>query len=225
MAWWTVVIFSASSSGISISNSSSRAITSSTVSSESAPRSSTNEASLVTCSCLTPSCSATMALTCCSTVLISGWSLCRLRLKGLSAVLPSAAPRARYCRGTPPQLPLGEGCRECLFLLVKLPTREALRAAAAAPLWRAPNGSPAGLWHVHPAVHVQRLPGDVGRLRRDEEQHRRGHVCRSAETPERNLPEKRLPLLLAQSARHVGVDESGSHGIHRDAARGELAGE
>jgi len=50
MACWTVVIFSASSSGISISNSSSRAMTSSTVwSSESAPRSSTNEASFVTC--------------------------------------------------------------------------------------------------------------------------------------------------------------------------------
>src|SRR5271163_2419033 len=70
MACWTVVIFSASSSGISVSNSSSSAITSSTVSSESAPRSSTNEASLVTSSSLTPSCSATIFLTCCSTVLI-----------------------------------------------------------------------------------------------------------------------------------------------------------
>src|SRR5512138_876895 len=45
-------------------------MTSSTVSSESAPRSSTKEASLVTSSSFTPSCSATMALTCCSILLI-----------------------------------------------------------------------------------------------------------------------------------------------------------
>jgi hypothetical protein len=44
MASFTVAIFSASSSGISMPKASSKAITSSTVSSESAPRSSTNEA-------------------------------------------------------------------------------------------------------------------------------------------------------------------------------------
>src|SRR5258707_6900520 len=59
----TRVIFSASSSGISMPNSSSNAITSSTVSSESAPRSSTNEASGVTSSSSTPSCSTMMLLT------------------------------------------------------------------------------------------------------------------------------------------------------------------
>src|SRR3954447_18735332 len=62
-ASFTRVIFSASSSGISIPNSSSNAITSSTVSSESAPRSSTNEASAVTSSSSTPSCSTMMAFT------------------------------------------------------------------------------------------------------------------------------------------------------------------
>src|SRR5919106_4923959 len=51
----TRVIFSASSSGISMPNSSSKAITSSTVSSESAPRSSTNDASSDTFSGSTPS--------------------------------------------------------------------------------------------------------------------------------------------------------------------------
>src|SRR5690606_2067766 len=70
MACWTVVIFSASSSGISVSNSSSRAITSSTVSKESAPRSSTKDASFVTSSSFTPNCSATMLLTCSSILLI-----------------------------------------------------------------------------------------------------------------------------------------------------------
>src|SRR5215470_3101364 len=66
MACWTVVIFSASSSGISVSNSSSSAITSSTVSSESAPRSSTNDDSLLISPSATPSCSATIFLTRCS---------------------------------------------------------------------------------------------------------------------------------------------------------------
>src|SRR5215217_6747628 len=59
----TRVIFSASSSGISIPNSSSNAMTSSTVSRESAPRSSTNDASGVTSSSSTPSCSTIMLLT------------------------------------------------------------------------------------------------------------------------------------------------------------------
>src|SRR5699024_9837686 len=60
------VIFSASSSGISHSNSSSSAITSSTVSSESAPRSSTNADSFLISDSFTPSCSATIFLTRCS---------------------------------------------------------------------------------------------------------------------------------------------------------------
>src|SRR3954470_8136190 len=63
MASWTVVIFSASSSGISMLNSSSSAITSSTVSSESAPRSATKALSLATSASGTPSCSAMIFLT------------------------------------------------------------------------------------------------------------------------------------------------------------------
>src|SRR5690606_9274315 len=59
----TGLIFSASSSGISKSNSSSKAMTSSTMSKESAPRSSINDASSVTSSASTPSCSTTNSLT------------------------------------------------------------------------------------------------------------------------------------------------------------------
>src|SRR5512135_2825800 len=62
----TVVIFSASSSGISTPNSSSSAITSSTVSRESAPKSFTKEDSFLTSDSFTPSCSATIFLTRCS---------------------------------------------------------------------------------------------------------------------------------------------------------------
>src|SRR4030042_6863423 len=63
MALPTVVSFSASSSGMSRPNSSSRAMTSSTVSSESAPRSSMKDAVSVTWSSLMLSLSATIALT------------------------------------------------------------------------------------------------------------------------------------------------------------------
>src|SRR5580692_4329517 len=67
----TVRIFSASSSGISISKASSKAITSSTVSRESAPKSSTNEALLVTSASSTPSCSTIICFTFSSTAAMS----------------------------------------------------------------------------------------------------------------------------------------------------------
>ncbi len=66
----TVRIFSASSSGISISKASSKAMTSSTVSSESAPRSSTNEALGVTSPSSTPNCSTIICFTFSSTAAI-----------------------------------------------------------------------------------------------------------------------------------------------------------
>src|ERR1035437_3396954 len=64
----TLWSFSACSSGISLPNSSSSAMTNSTVSSESAPRSSMNLASGVTWSAFTPNCSTMMSLTLCSIV-------------------------------------------------------------------------------------------------------------------------------------------------------------
>src|SRR5579871_2685021 len=70
MASCTVRIFSASSSGISISKPSSNAMTSSTVSRESAPRSSTNEALGVTSPSSTPSCSTMICFTFSSTAAI-----------------------------------------------------------------------------------------------------------------------------------------------------------
>src|SRR3954464_161779 len=72
-ASFTRVIFSASSSGISMPNSSSKAMTSSTVSSESAPRSSTNDASGVTSSSSTPSCSTMMLFTLSATAIQSSY--------------------------------------------------------------------------------------------------------------------------------------------------------
>src|SRR5271154_6583544 len=92
MACWTVVIFSASSSGISVSNSSSRAMTSSTVSSESAPRSSTNDDSFLISASFTPSCSATIFLTRCSTFSM------RLLPKGILALPMGDFTRSRKLR-------------------------------------------------------------------------------------------------------------------------------
>src|SRR5581483_10793944 len=70
MASLTVVIFSASSSGISNSKASSKAMTNSTISRESAPRSSTNDALLSTWLSSTPSCSTMICFTFCSTAMI-----------------------------------------------------------------------------------------------------------------------------------------------------------
>src|SRR5712692_8554130 len=69
-ASFTVVIFSASSSGTSMPKASSNAMTNSTWSSESAPRSSTNDAVGVTSASSTPSCSTIICFTRSSTLAI-----------------------------------------------------------------------------------------------------------------------------------------------------------
>src|SRR5215813_4586278 len=69
-ASFTVVIFSASSSGTSMPNASSNAMTNSTWSSESAPRSSTKDAVGVTSASSTPSCSTMICFTRSSTLAI-----------------------------------------------------------------------------------------------------------------------------------------------------------
>src|SRR5262250_900520 len=88
MASPTVVIFSASSSGISRSNSSSTAITSSTVSSESAPRSSMNFAAGSTSSSSTPSCSTMISFTRSSTGFAMTSPLTAIELKSLPTLPP-----------------------------------------------------------------------------------------------------------------------------------------
>src|ERR1700736_788356 len=87
----TVCSFSASSSGTSTENSSSKAITNSTISSESAPKSSMNDAVGVTCSGLTPSCSTMMSLT------FSSIGLSAIKFLGWSATLTprAAAPQVK----------------------------------------------------------------------------------------------------------------------------------
>src|SRR5258708_2328693 len=87
MASFTVRIFSASSSGISMSKASSKAMTSSTVSSESAPRSSTKEALGVTSPSSTPSCSTMICFTLSSTAAIRLLLLLLVELRSWSRLL------------------------------------------------------------------------------------------------------------------------------------------
>src|SRR5918993_4029638 len=194
MACCTEVIFSASSSGISIPNSSSNAITSSTVSSESAPRSSTNEASLVTSSSLTPSCSATIFLTRSSTVLI-----------GLMSLTLCAHDRA--CRPGPPfyatDPPLATRTLSCRLFLKAFSAKKAFLCSC----------------HVHPAIDVQGLAGDPGRVRPCQETDSCGDILWPTEPTERNLRREPLALRGRQRFGHVGVDETRRHDIHGDPAR------
>src|SRR5437867_510958 len=92
MASPTVWIFSASSSLISILNASSSAMTNSTVSSESAPRSFTNEASIVTSSGSTPSCSTMMPLTLSSMLCAICFPPCGTCSDALACVHPARMP-------------------------------------------------------------------------------------------------------------------------------------
>src|SRR5688500_6493680 len=100
MACCTEVIFSASSSGISHSNSSSSAMTSSTLSSESAPRSSTKEDSFLMSASATPSCSATIFLTRAS----------RLSIELLRSFSPDRAAKNAANTSTATRRLLGQKC-------------------------------------------------------------------------------------------------------------------
>src|SRR6266403_5986726 len=98
----TVVIFSASSSGTSLPNASSNAITNSTWSSESAPRSSTNDAVGVTSASSTPSCSTIICFTRSSTLAIPVPPRCLVALSvDFGLLVPGLAActtRAEYSR-------------------------------------------------------------------------------------------------------------------------------
>src|SRR5690606_25134207 len=210
---WTEVIFSASSSGISHSNSSSRAITSSTVSSESAPRSSTNDALLVTSSSLTPSCSTTIFLT------------------RSSMVLMGLLLQAEWLLVEP-----ARGCAARVSLIHKADSVVKSRghwhprenaghseACAAFGVLFGSCGPVSG--HVHAAVHVQGLAGDVAGVRAGEEGHGAGDVRRFAEAAQRDLAEHRLLGVRRQVAGHVGVDEARGNHVHGHAAAADLLGQ
>src|SRR6185437_1925739 len=101
-ASFTVVIFSASSSGTSMPKASSNAMTNSTWSSESAPRSSTNDAVGVTSASSTPSCSTIICFTRSSTLAIPLSSAMCNRLCDFVLVNELLGPNpARHACSTP----------------------------------------------------------------------------------------------------------------------------
>src|SRR6266702_2410768 len=168
-------------------NSSSRAITSSTVSSESAPRSFTNEASFLISASATPSCSATIFLTRCSILSITPPR--EKKFKNTGACILSGLTRQKSGASGSYQ-----GMR-----LTLLQTHQ---GADSNRIW---------LRHVHSAVHMQCRAGDVARLRRREERDRVRDIFRTAEAAERNLRLQHALLLFRQAPGHVRADQAPRH--------------
>src|SRR5712692_1015383 len=185
MASPTVKMVSAASSGISQPNSSSNAMTSSTVSRLSAPRSSMKLAFSVTLSASTPKCSTTIFFTRSPMSLIAAtsWSFelgstgqrpepLRYRLDWFEASEHSGRERTPEMTPAPGAAPtkLGFGYH----------TSKGLTSAAASA------GEPRQACelcsdHRHPAVHMQCQAGDIGRLLGGEIDRGRRHVRTGAE--------------------------------------------
>src|SRR5690242_7051266 len=174
-------------------------MTSSTVSSESAPRSSTKDAFGVTSSSLTPSCSTTIFLTRSSMLLM--W----VNLRGQSPriVKESEAP----CQPRPGRSRGGW---------------KAWRVKPDCARWSAAAFN-RSLGHVHAAVYMQRFAGDVIRGRRSQVRDRLGNVGRRAQPAERDRALQRLALVFRERAGHVGINETRRNHIDGDAARTNLA--
>src|SRR5256885_9212514 len=219
MASPTVRMVSAASSGISQPNSSSNAITSSTVSRLSAPRSSMKLAFSVTFSGSTPRCSTTIfftrsaisliVLTSCvsSDGPIAGAlaSLCGtasswLTLAGCGPIVdrPCVTPVPRPVRS--PQPSRGS----VITLLQHWPAGRARSAGRGNRRQTPPN-------HDHSSVHVECLSGHIGGLVGDEEEDRRSALVDRAEPAGRDVVEDCLALLLVERPRHRGLDETGRH--------------
>src|SRR5512146_1314505 len=190
MASFTVRIFSAASSGISTPNSSSKAMTSSTVSRLSAPRSSMKLASSVTFSASTPRCSTTIFFTRSATSLI--------------LITPS-----------------GIRSETCVRHAIAAPPGPCKPGSMQGP---PPSGS-ARLGHVHPAVHMHRLAGDVGAFVAGEPDEGGGHVLAVAEAARGDALEHLGLLRLGERVRHRGADEARGDAVHGHVARGDFGGE
>src|ERR1700751_5972849 len=159
----TVTIFSAASSGISHPNSSSKAITSSTVSRLSAPRSSIKLAFSVTFVSSTPKCSTTIFLTRSETSLIRSFPQW---FAGMSFTQSARALAARYCHPAPRRTRESQRRHISYFpTTTKSPS---------------PVGGSVGSYHEHATVDVQGLAGDVGSLGACQVNHRgRDFLCRT----------------------------------------------
>src|SRR6185369_8033521 len=83
----------------------------------------------------------------------------------------------------------------------------------------------APLFHFEPAVDREHLPGDVIRVRRNEEPHGERDVFRPPVPLEQDASLHLVARHLAHVARHLRVDHAGCDAIDVDLARCELDGE
>ncbi|SPF44680.1 exported hypothetical protein [Candidatus Sulfotelmatobacter kueseliae] len=113
-------IFSASSSGISMSKASSKAMTSSTVSSESAPRSSTNDALAVTSPSSTPNCSTMICFTLSSTAAMFFLACLYIDLNSVLRLLSQYVYRSGYALYTSHILTTANGNRRTCSVIVRV---------------------------------------------------------------------------------------------------------
>src|SRR5579884_2653371 len=191
MASPTVTVVSAESSGISTPNSSSKAMTSSTVSSESAPRSSIKLALSVTLSASTPRCSTTIFFTRSATSLICSYprsveifvetgplSLARRILREQIERYVSATSGGLVTH-------LRHDCERC--------------ARAAARLRKGPASCSN---HCQSAIHMEGLAGDVSGLGAGQKHNRCGDIFAAAKSSCRHVCQNRFPLLVVQSIGH-----------------------
>src|SRR5690348_8923248 len=199
----TVTIFSAASSGISQPNSSSNAITSSTVSRLSAPRSSMKLALSVTLASSTPRCSTTIFFTRSATSLITRSSTKLTRLILAVCDIRSLGDKPEQ-GGTLPNIDRRP-----------FPAERPLSLAV-------PRG---GLDHGQPAVDVQGLPGHVARLVARDEEHPGRDLLGRADPAQRDRLGDAGFLLVVQRRGHRRRNEAGRDTIDRHAALRDLEGE
>src|SRR4051812_25647121 len=204
MASWTVAIFSAASSGISTLKASSNAMTSSTVSRLSAPRSSMNDASGVTLASSTPRCSTTICL-----------------IFAATSVIGSATPELLYRKWLYVRFLFATGA------LSRCTKRARARRGPGRLAWFPANGKGQqnvvpGLDHRHPAIHVQCGASDPPGLIRGEIGNGGGNVSGLTQPLQRNRLRQPGALHLAQRIGHRGHDEAGGDDIDGDPARGDF---
>src|SRR5215475_12120589 len=169
MASPTVRIVSAASSGISQPNSSSKAMTSSTVSRLSAPRSSMKLALSVTLSASTPRCSTTIFFTRAATSLIA-LSLGSLLIHAVAVCqkpvgvkpTPETAPWLEQIRGPTADFFLGSTPKSAGSLTHFIGLDQHSSDASQASIVAGKMAS----YHDHTAVHMQGLAGDIAGLDR-----------------------------------------------------------
>jgi hypothetical protein len=94
-----------------------------------------------------------------------------------------------------------------------------------------------GLRHDKPSIHIDRLPGDVGGIIRSKKAHQSRNVFGVTPTFKGNslnpffhqfagliITEKLSPMLIVVSP-HVGLDNSGANGVHRNAVGRQFLGQ